>query len=338
MRQRKPTRLAALFLCAALAACNRVDLENVSDRPAPLPPALPNTRSVPPSVASGSCGGASVDQASAQQNAVSRRSLLWSPFGREEFGWETYAPRIAHSIGTLCPPDTPGFARALASWQHSRALPADGVLKPEVFNLLKGEWTRERPYVAVRGAGVCPDAPPEARLAVARSDEGYKGKVVLMRPAVLRAMRRMVADARAADAAIRADPDLLTVFSGYRSPESDVERCAREGNCDGIRRASCSVHRTGLAIDLVVGNAPGHPVDSTAEENRLTMSRNPAYRWLVSNAHRYGFVNYAFEPWHWEYVYEPIVPPAYTEVGPTAKTREISGTRTRSAVSGGSGD
>ena len=28
----------------------------------------------------------------------------------------------------------------------------------------------------------------------------------------------------------------------------------------------------------------------------------PAYRWLVRYAARFGFVNYAFEPWHWEWV------------------------------------
>jgi hypothetical protein len=323
MRRRAPSRFAVLALAGALfaAACDGVDRENISDRIVPTAPApsptLPSP-ATPPTVASGACDGSPIDYASAQQNAISRRNLLWSPFGRPEYGWETYAPRIAQTIGTLCPADTPGFAQALARWQESRRLPADGVLKPEVFDSLKNEWHRERPYIAVRGAGICPDAPPEARLAVARVDEGYKGKIVLMRPAVLQAYRRMKADARAADPAIRADPELLTVFSAYRSPESDAERCAREGNCDGIRRASCSVHRTGLALDLMVGQAPGHPVDSTADPNRLAMSRNPAYLWLVRNAGRYGFVNYAFEPWHWEYVGETITPPSYNVAGPRA--------------------
>ncbi len=328
MRRRAPSRFAGLALAGALfsVACDGVDRENISDRIVPTTPSgsipLPTT---PPVVASGDCDGSPIDYASAQQNAVTRRSLLWSPFGRQESGWETYAPRIAHTIGTLCPADTPGFAQALARWQESRRLPADGVLKPEVFELIKGEWHRERPYIGVRSAGVCPDAPTEARLAVARVDEGYKGKIVLMRPAVLQAFRRMQADARAADPAIRANGELLTVFSAYRSPDSDAERCAREGNCDGIRRASCSVHRTGLALDLVVGQAPGHTVDSTADPNRLAMSQNPAYRWLVRNAGRYGFVNYAYEPWHWEYVGETITPPGYAVTGPRAETAPSGG-------------
>jgi LAS superfamily LD-carboxypeptidase LdcB len=34
------------------------------------------------------------------------------------------------------------------------------------------------------------------------------------------------------------------------------------------------------------------------------MAKGVAYRWLVSNARRYGFINYAFEPWHWEWTGE----------------------------------
>ena len=308
-------RLAQLLAGALLlvsAACDGVDQENVSDRVPRTPPPLSSSGAAPerpqlPTVASGDCmRGGERERASAQTNAVSRRTLSWSPFGREEYGWETYAPRIARTIGTLCPPDTPGFAQALARWQAAKALPADGALRPEQFDLMKTDWHRERPYIGLRADGVCPDPPPERLLAVARPDEGYGGKVVMMRPAVLTALRRMQADARAQVPDVQRDPGMLKVFSAYRDPDADAARCAREGNCDGVRRAACSIHRTGLAVDIVVGNAPGHPVDSTADPNRLAMSQTAAYRWLVQNAGRYGFVNYAFEPWHWEYVAEPI--------------------------------
>jgi LAS superfamily LD-carboxypeptidase LdcB len=63
-----------------------------------------------------------------------------------------------------------------------------------------------------------------------------------------------------------------------------------------------------MALDLVVGAAPGQRVDSSADANRLAMSKTPAYRWLVLNAPRYGFLNYAFEPWHWEWAGEPAAP------------------------------
>jgi LAS superfamily LD-carboxypeptidase LdcB len=45
-------------------------------------------------------------------------------------------------------------------------------------------------------------------------------------------------------------------------------------------------------------------VDSSADENRRWQAATPAYRWLVANAARFGFVNYPFEPWHWEWTGE----------------------------------
>ena len=66
-----------------------------------------------------------------------------------------------------------------------------------------------------------------------------------------------------------------------------------------------SAHRTGLALDLVLDTAPGDRVDDSSDPNRLAMERGYAYRWLLANAARYGFVNYAFEPWHWEWTGEP---------------------------------
>jgi LAS superfamily LD-carboxypeptidase LdcB len=55
-------------------------------------------------------------------------------------------------------------------------------------------------------------------------------------------------------------------------------------------------------VDLYVGQAEGLGVDNTSPASRLHMSRGATYRWLVRNAGRFGFVPYAFEPWHWEWV------------------------------------
>jgi LAS superfamily LD-carboxypeptidase LdcB len=144
-------------------------------------------------------------------------------------------------------------------------------------------------------------------LATAAPNESFGGKIIQIRAAALEAYRRMVAAARAEDPEIAADAEALTIFSGYRSPSYDAERCARDGNCNGVTRAQCSAHRTGLAFDLVVGHAPGYTVDSSADPNRLHMTRTPAYLWLVDNAQRFGFVNYVFEPWHWEWTGESVI-------------------------------
>ena len=237
-------------------------------------------------------------------NTQSVRGLAWTPFGRPETGWEIYAPRIAQELGVRCGPTTEAFARALAAWQARHRLGGEGVFNPETFAAMKGAWQGQRPFVRLSARGVCPPAPAETSLAAARPDEGYGGKLVQLRPAALDAYRRMAAAARAEVPAIRADARNLTLFSGFRSPDSDAARCARDGNCDGRARATCSAHRTGLALDLYVGQAPGFGPDSSADANRLVQSRSAAYGWLLANAGRFGFVNYPFEPWHWEWTGE----------------------------------
>ena len=271
----------------------------IAPGPPPAPP--PVAPSKPGTVAS-ICGTGPV--AAAAANARSLRTLAWSPFGRQEAGWEIYAPLIAREIATGCAPETPGFATALADWQGSHRLPSDGVLSDAVFAQLKGVVQLRRPFVRVRQGDYCPEAPADGRLAWADKSEGYQGKLVQLRTGALAAYRRMTAAARADDPRIAADPRNLTIFSGFRSPDYDAARCAKEGNCDGVVRATCSAHRTGLAMDLYVGQAPGFEPDSSADPNRLFMSRTPAYRWLVANADRYGFVPYPFEPWHWEWMGE----------------------------------
>jgi D-alanyl-D-alanine carboxypeptidase len=237
------------------------------------------------------------------ENASTLHSLSWSPFGRRERGWETYAALIATEIGTRCGPTTPGFASALSRWQKARGLNPTGEVNEGTFMFMKGVWQGQRPF-ANRGGG-CPNPPPESSLASGRPGEGYSGKHVQLAPGAFQAYRRMVRDAKREVPAIRGDPRWLTIFSAYRSPSYDAARCARDQNCNGVTRARCSPHRTGRAMDLYVGQAPGYGPDSTADPNRLVMSKSPAYRWLVANAHRYGLVPYAFEPWHWEWIGDP---------------------------------
>jgi hypothetical protein len=275
---------------------------------APPPPPQQDTPTLFPETATlpEGCADPLRFASAARENRANLQAISWAPFGREERGWAVYAPFVAQTVGTACPPDSPRFAEALASWASRNGLSSDGVLDGSDFAKMKNAVHLSRPFVRIRGQGICPNAPDESRLVTAGPAEGYKGKAVQMRPAVLAAYRRMVRDAKAELPELARDPDMLDIFSAYRSPSYDAARCARDGNCQGITRASCSPHRTGLALDIVVGNAPGHGVDSTNDDNRRAMSETNAYRWLVKNARRYGFVNYVFEPWHWEYVEEPV--------------------------------
>jgi D-alanyl-D-alanine carboxypeptidase len=249
------------------------------------------------------CGPAPRFISAAHQNSATLRTAPWSVFGRPETGWAVYAPLAAHEIGVDCPGDAEGFAQALASWQGDHRLPATGIMDAATLSALDRTWQGRRPFVVVSAHGVCP-APP-AVLANARIDEGYGGKQIQLRAGALDAYRRMVAAARADEPVLAADRRMLTIFSGYRDPAADAARCAKELNCNAVVRATCSAHRTGLAMDLYLGSAPGFPPDSSADPNRLYQSRSNAYLWMVSHARQFGFVNYPFEPWHWEWTGEP---------------------------------
>ena len=149
----------------------------------------------------------------------------------------------------------------------------------------------------------CPDPPPLYQLGYLVESEEHADRLTrLLRRDVLDAYRELVAAARVEVPEVANDPELLQIFSGFRDPEADAARCAQQGNCDGLRRAACSPHRTGTAVDLYVGQVAGLGVDNTSSASRLHMTRGPTYRWLVRNAGRFGFVPYVYEPWHWEWV------------------------------------
>jgi len=237
--------------------------------------------------------------------AANRRSLTelaWAPFGQAETGWATYAPLVAQEIGTPCPPESAGFAERYARWQTRQNRAADGIFKPEEFDPLRDALALRRPFVQLTARGRCPAAPDEASLAAARPDEGYRGKVVRLRPGTLAAYRRMVAAARRDGVALQ--PPALQLISGFRGPAEEAAGCADRA-CSGPGRARCSAHRTGLALDLYLEPAPGAEPTSSAEANRRRLSQTPEYRWLAAHARAFGFLPYAYEPWHWEWTGEP---------------------------------
>ncbi len=239
-------------------------------------------------------------------NAESLDTLAWAPFARPETGWAVYVPLIQRELATDCPPQSGGFAAALAGWQARHGLAGDGVMSEPTFLAMKEELQGRRPFFRLSAAGICPETADV--IATAHADEGLEGKTVWLRPDALAAYRALVAAARAEVPDAAAEPLMLKIFSGYRSPTLDAARCQAEGNCDGIARARCSSHRTGMALDLYLGHAEGFSADSTAPANRLQLSRSATYRWLLANAARFGFVNYPFEPWHWEWTGGPASP------------------------------
>ncbi|CAN7555716.1 D-alanyl-D-alanine carboxypeptidase family protein [Phenylobacterium sp. LjRoot219] len=243
----------------------------------------------------------------AHRNAQSFATMSWAPFGVFETGWDAYAPTIAQEIRTGCGPATAGFAAALADWQQRHGLAATGEVEATTVEAMRVIWMLRRPFVVETRDGSCPPGAPEAALLQAATDDGYSGKPVQLRPGALAAYRRLREAARREAPAVRADPTLLALISGYRSPELNAARCLAKGDCGGPARARCSAHQTGLAIDLYLGSPPGFDSTSSADANRTYQATTPAYQWLVGNAGRFGFVPYPYEPWHWEWTGEPVV-------------------------------
>ena len=93
------------------------------------------------------------------------------------------------------------------------------------------------------------------------------------------------------------DEKLLTLISTYRSPKYQAGLRARQPGATRAQIAFKSPHFTGRALDIYVG---GEPV-TTKDHNRAIQIKTPVYLWLVKNAERFGFYNYFYEPWHWEY-------------------------------------
>jgi LAS superfamily LD-carboxypeptidase LdcB len=60
--------------------------------------------------------------------------------------------------------------------------------------------------------------------------------------------------------------------------------------------------------------------DSSDDANRRFVSQTPVYRWRVENAARFGFVNYVFEPWHWEW--RGVAPAAIATLDSGAPARQ----------------
>jgi hypothetical protein len=292
------------FLWPAPALAGALALTLQSCAPAPSTPTAPPLPSHPGIVSVGeNCAqGPAVEAAS---NNQSLHFLSFAPFHVPETGWETYAPLVAHEIGTACQPWSPAFAHDLKAWQLTHGLAPTGVMDEVTFAAMKLIWDRRRPFVAL-SLLACPDPPDASRLAAVPPALSYGGSPLLLRPGALAAYERMVVAARAETPEVRADAKMMQLFSAFRSPDADAARCLAQANCQGVVRASCSAHRTGLAMDIYLGSAPGFGPDSAADANRLYISRGAPYRWLVANAGRFGFVNYAFEPWHWEWTGEPI--------------------------------
>lgn len=129
-------------------------------------------------------------------------------------------------------------------------------------------------------------------------------------PEARAALDQMAADAKKAGFE-------LVAFSGYRSYEYQTQLYTNYANRDGKEaadrysaRPGHSEHQTGLAFDI--GEKGQEDLWLTEE-----FGETPAGKWLVENAHNYGFIlrfpegkedvtGFMYESWHFRYLGEDV--------------------------------
>ena len=176
--------------------------------------------------------------------------------------------------------------------------------------------TDKRYLILVNKQNPCgADYAPEEKLSVP-SELTLYGKAVELETNAARAAEALILELHA-----HGYTDIV-VTSGYRSyeyqqilfntymgneqkkhPDWTAEQCRAEVQTYSAFPGE-SEHQTGLCMDLIsTGNVV---LDETFAEN-------PAYAWLVENAHRFGFIlrypkgketvtGYSYEPWHYRFV------------------------------------
>ena len=239
----------------------------------------------------------------ALENTRLRNSLAWTFGGKTQTGWTIYAPLIAHAIGTESEPDTSDFALALSRWQTTSNLPATGILDNATLESFTKYWQSQRlGKFGVQTGDSLQFAPIAEFFDPTRSPD-----LLQLEQETYAAYKKMIAAAAkdlknelklTASGELAPNEKFLRIVSAYRSPEYQEALRRKEPNAGRAALAKNSPHSTGHALDIYVGGEPVKTLDS----NRLIQVQTPVYKWLVKNAHKFGFYPYFYEPWHWEYV------------------------------------
>lgn len=239
----------------------------------------------------------------ATENARLRNSLSWTFGGKTQTGWNIYVPLIANTIGAESGPDTSEFALTLSNWQAKSGLPETGVLDESTLETFTKYWqSRRLGRFTLSADDNLLSAPIDEFFDPTRSTD-----LLQFERDTYTAYKRMIAAAAkdlrhelklTKNGDLAPEEKFLRIVSAYRSPEYQDALRRREPNAGRAALAKNSPHSTGHALDIYVGGEPVRTLDS----NRLIQVQTPVYKWLVKNAHRFGFYPYFYEPWHWEYV------------------------------------
>jgi D-alanyl-D-alanine carboxypeptidase len=175
---------------------------------------------------------------------------------------------------------TAGLDKAAAAWKV-----ADARVRTNQQKLIRLDKTAE---LAGQAAALSRDVVTQARAGFTVADTTTVNGITVHKNVAF-AFRRMLADAKADGIALSG--------GGFRTKQRQIELRKING-CPNVWTApasSCrvptaipgrSLHELGLAVDVSSGG-------------RTIAADSAAFRWLVANARRYGFVNLPSEAWHW---------------------------------------
>lgn len=110
--------------------------------------------------------------------------------------------------------------------------------------------------------------------------------------------------------AAKADGITLQALSSYRRNSHQTELWEPVQDSNYVARPKHSGHQNPRksAIDIAIGGpikANAYPARHSDKPVSITnprvASKSKVYKWLNKNAHKYGYVQYFMEPWHWSY-------------------------------------
>ena len=209
-------------------------------------------------------------------NAISVYSLEWTPFGAAEMGLGDLSAADAAGAGHRLRAEHAGLRRGPGGVPGALRPAADRACSTRrPSRCSRACWQERRPFVMARVRDECPEPPPLRQLGYLVAPEEHADRLTrLLRRDVLDAYRRH--GRRRPRRGARRSPTIRNCCRS--SPASATRRptpraAPPSGNCDGLRRAVCSPHRTGTAVDLYVGQLLGMGVDSTDPASRQHMTQ-----------------------------------------------------------------
>ena len=226
------------------------------------------------------------------KNDDSVKNTVWMFAKSREKGFEIYIPLIQKTIGTDASYSSVEFADALKKWQIKNGCKnPNGILDMNAFLYFKDLWQSSRKIKS---------AFKEAEsVSISRKDLYDSNREASLSKIGKKTYVAYQAMMIAAKHNGLSETDLKIVASNRTLARLKMLQKSNLSSKAGVSLASSnSVHFTGRALDLFVG---GDPVNS-GDANRLKQSKSKAYLWLLKHGEEFGFKNYFYEPWHWEYV------------------------------------